>query len=71
MTEEEQTKITSEMPEQEQSKLLYDWTFWARPKQLPPDDFFIWLLLSGRGFGNKDDKSGYGCDYAKIFCHCY
>jgi len=32
--------------------LLYDWEFWARPKQLPPDwAWYVWLILSGRGFG--------------------
>src|SRR6516162_7813212 len=32
--------------------LLYDWSFWARPAQLPPPgDWRIWLLLAGRGFG--------------------
>lgn len=32
--------------------LLHDWSFWARPSQLPPDgDWRVWLLLAGRGFG--------------------
>lgn len=32
--------------------LKYDWTFWAREKQeLPETDFFVWLILAGRGFG--------------------
>jgi len=32
--------------------LLYDWPFWARPKQLPPaGDWNTWLILAGRGFG--------------------
>lgn len=37
--------------------LVYDWTFWARREQLPPDeiytteDKFIWLYLAGRGAG--------------------
>ena len=32
---------------------LYDWRFWARPKQIAPTNpgWFIWLLLAGRGFG--------------------
>lgn len=33
-------------------KLLYDWEFWARANQLPPEgDWLIWFLLAGRGFG--------------------
>lgn len=34
--------------------LLHDWSFWARPNQCSPqetDDWVIWLLLSGRGWG--------------------
>lgn len=45
--------------------LLYDWTIWARPSQLPPDDprssnqlngapnpqWEYWLALAGRGWG--------------------
>jgi phage terminase large subunit-like protein len=32
--------------------LLYDWTFWARPTQVPPQgNWRVWLLLAGRGFG--------------------
>jgi phage terminase large subunit-like protein len=32
--------------------LLYDWRFWARPNQLPPQqDWRVWLVLAGRGFG--------------------
>ncbi len=32
--------------------LLYDWPFWARPNQLPPEgDWRVWLVLAGRGFG--------------------
>lgn len=30
----------------------YRWSFWARDNQLPPDDnWIVWLLLAGRGFG--------------------
>lgn len=32
--------------------LRYDWTWWARPKQLPPKPFpYILLYQTGRGFG--------------------
>src|SRR5689334_6564595 len=32
--------------------LLYDWAFWARTNQLPPDgEWRVWLVLAGRGFG--------------------
>jgi phage terminase large subunit-like protein len=37
--------------------LLWDWNVWARPEQLPPeiDDWNVWLILAGRGFGKALD----------------
>jgi phage terminase large subunit-like protein len=36
----------------EAQALLYDWAFWARRSQSPPQgDWRVWLLLAGRGFG--------------------
>ena len=50
--EEERQKILSELSEEEHRKLLYDWQFWARPKQfIPEGDWYVWLVLAGRGFG--------------------
>lgn len=41
-------------------ELYYDWAFWARPKQLPPPgDWFLWLLLAGRGFGKTATGRGW------------
>src|SRR5436190_23802032 len=32
--------------------LLYEWTFWARPNQSPPNgEWRVWVVLAGRGFG--------------------
>lgn len=40
------------LSQREAEALFYNWSFWARPEQVPPDgDWFVWLLLSGRGFG--------------------
>jgi phage terminase large subunit-like protein len=33
------------------SELEGGWRILARPNQLPPEDYDIWLLLAGRGFG--------------------
>jgi len=33
-------------------RLKYEWSYRARPQQLPPPgDWRVWLLLAGRGFG--------------------
>jgi phage terminase large subunit-like protein len=48
----ERNALIDSLSEDEARQLLYDWEFWARPKQLPPPgDWFIWLILTGRGFG--------------------
>lgn len=44
--------LASSLSEQELIILSYDWSFWARPTQLPPDGAWrVWLLMAGRGFG--------------------
>jgi phage terminase large subunit-like protein len=45
-------ELVASLSPAEARALLYDWPFWARPNQLPPDgDWRVWLLLAGRGFG--------------------
>jgi len=35
----------------EAARLVHSWCLWARPSQLPPGDWRVWLLMAGRGFG--------------------
>jgi phage terminase large subunit-like protein len=50
----------------EAALLQYDWSFWARPSQMPPDsDWSIWLLLTGRGFGKTRAGSQWVIEQAK------
>ncbi len=52
LSEQERQKTLQSLSQKEAKALIYDWGFWARPKQLPPEwDWYVWLLLSGRGFG--------------------
>ncbi len=52
LPETDRLKAISSLSDKEAEALLYDWEFFARPKQLPPDwDWYIWLLLCGRGGG--------------------
>ena len=45
-------ELLTKLTQSEIEALYYDWSFWARDKQRLPDaDFFIWLILAGRGFG--------------------
>ncbi len=45
-------RLVTELSLAEVRALFYDWQFWARHNQLPPEgDWRVWLLLAGRGFG--------------------
>ena len=49
---EEQEEYLNSLSEEAKAALKYEWTFWARPNQLPPEgDWTTWLVLAGRGFG--------------------
>ena len=40
------------LTDEEKLQAMWDWSLWARPKQIaPPGDWRIWLILAGRGFG--------------------
>ena len=48
----QRTALLAELSHEDALALLYDWPFWAREKQMPPDgQWFAWLLMAGRGFG--------------------
>ena len=47
--------------------MYYDWSFWARPEQLPPPgDWLVWLLRSGRGFGKTRTGAQWVINRAQI-----
>jgi phage terminase large subunit-like protein len=56
--------MTAEFREALASSLETGWRVTARPNQLPPagDDWFIWLLLAGRGFGKTRALVEYALD---------
>ncbi len=52
LSEAQRLELIAALTDEEALALLYDWTFWAREKQLPPDwSWRTWLILTGRGFG--------------------
>ncbi len=52
LPERERTAVLQSLTEAEAEGLYHDWSFWARPKQLPPPgDWSIWLYMAGRGTG--------------------
>lgn len=52
MSDVERQEFLRSLDDDEAEALLYQWTFWARPKQLEPaGKWFCWLYLAGRGSG--------------------
>ena len=47
--------------------LVWDWSVWGRPEQMPPegDDWNVWLVLAGRGFGKTRLASEWVREQAK------
>jgi phage terminase large subunit-like protein len=47
-----QQQFLATLTDDEACALQFDWRFWAREQQLPPErDWTYWLILAGRGFG--------------------
>jgi phage terminase large subunit-like protein len=52
LNEKERLTFLSSLTEEEAQSLNYDWSFWARPNQLPAAwDWYVWLIPTGRGWG--------------------
>ena len=59
-------RAIEDLTPEEALQVQYDWNFWARPDQLPPSsDWYIWLLLSGRGGGKTRAGSELVIQWAK------
>lgn len=69
-------EIIAELPKDEQKKVLsgldpetlrWDWSFWGRPEQQAPvgNDWNVWLVLAGRGFGKTRLASEWVRDQAR------
>lgn len=66
MSDEEIAELIASLSEEEAKALMYNWNFWARPNQLPPNwNWFGWILLSGRGFGKTRTGSEWVTQRAK------
>lgn len=52
--------ILKGLSDAESHALLYDWRFWARPKQFAPKgDWGVWIIRAGRGFGKTRAGAGW------------
>ncbi len=62
-------KLILSLDPREAAALQYDWRFWARPGQTPPDwDWRTWLLKGGRGSGKTWVGANLTNEKARV-CH--
>src|ERR1700736_6109752 len=55
--------VIQSLTDDECEAYLHRWPLWARPNQLtPPGDWFVWLVLAGRGWG----KTRAGAEHAIV-----
>jgi len=55
MPDDEREEYIGSLSPEVQAVLQYEWSFWARPNQLPPEgDWRTWLALAGRGYGKTE-----------------
>lgn len=46
-----QREILADLSDEQALALMWSWRAWARPEQLSPLEFAVWLILAGRGWG--------------------
>ena len=52
LPEAERQAFLDKLTEAESNELDWDWSFWGRAEQqMPPGDWFVWVIMSGRGWG--------------------
>lgn len=70
MDHDKQISFIESLSDEEAASLLQSWEWEARPEQLPPKgDWFVWLLLMGRGAGKTRAASEYIVDQIKNHGH--
>lgn len=64
LPEDERAAILADM---DPESLVWDWSVWGRPEQFAPqgDDWNVWLVLAGRGFGKTRLASEWVREQAK------
>src|SRR5690242_1557015 len=55
-------KRLSQLTDQQSTELTWDWAWWARKNQLPPESVWNgWLIIAGRGWG----KTRVGAEFVR------
>lgn len=64
-------KVVAQLKPKELRALRYEWRFWARQKQLPPEGSWqYWLVMAGRGFGKTRVGSEWTNEKAERYPGC-
>lgn len=65
LSEEERQQVLAGM---DMDSLLWDWSAWGRPEQIPPqnEEWSIWLYLAGRGAGKTRSAAEWVREKARI-----
>ncbi len=66
---EEQIAFMQGLDERTKARLKYDWRFYSRPEQRPPEgDWQYWLYLAGRGSGKTRSGAEFVLERVKAGC---
>lgn len=61
-------QFLASLSDDETLALSFDWETWARPNQLaPPGDWYLWIILAGRGFGKTRTGAEWVIQQARDF----
>lgn len=68
LSEAQRREALEGLSESQCEELLWDWRFYARPKQLAPEgDWSVWNIRAGRGFGKTRSGAGWVQERAMEF----
>ncbi len=64
----ERARALASLTSKECAQLYYDWAFWSRSEQKPPEgDWIYWLILAGRGAGKTRSGAEAVREWARTF----
>lgn len=62
----QRARLLHKLSRRQQADLNFDWTFWARPEQLPPPGkWLVWAMIAGRGWGKTRPGSEWVIEQAR------
>lgn len=53
LSDADRKQVELAMSDDQKKALEWDWDFWARPDQMPPEEFSVWVFVAGRAAGKS------------------